>query len=158
MASPRCFLDARGAPTRLGRVPSLTGRLSLTLTVRDPVRSARWYQEVFGLETLSEYADEDGVVEHLCIGDRVNGLLLCFVHHTAQSLGDAFSEFRIGLDHLEFFVPTRADLDDWASRLDSLDVKHSGVNEPAGSMNAMLTFRDPDNIQLEAFFDGTWQA
>jgi hypothetical protein len=26
------------------------------------------------------------------------------------------------------------------------------------SMNAMLTFRDPDNIQLEVFFDGAWQA
>jgi glyoxylase I family protein len=79
---------------------------------------------------------------------------LCFAHHTAQSLGDAFSEFRIGLDHLEFFVPTRADLDDWASRLDSLDIEHSGVQTPSESMNAMLSFRDPDNIQLEVFLDG----
>jgi glyoxylase I family protein len=134
-------------------VPSLTGRLSLTLTVRDPERSALWYRELFGLETLSEHAGEDGEVEHLCIGDRANGLVLCFVHHGAESL-DSFNELRIGLDHLEFFVPSRAELDDWASRLDSLGVRHSGVKTPTGSNNAMVTFRDPDNIQLEAFFDG----
>jgi glyoxylase I family protein len=135
-------------------VPTLTGRLSLTLTVRDPARSARWYREVFDLATLSEHAGEDGVVEHLCVGDRGNGLVLCFVHHTAQWLDDAFSEFRVGLDHLEFFVPTLADLDDWVRRLDWLDITHSGVQTPADSKNAMLTFRDPDDIQLEVFFDG----
>jgi glyoxylase I family protein len=139
-------------------VPSLTGRLSLTLTVRDPVQSALWYREVFGLESLSEYAGEAGLVEHVCIWDHLNGLLLCFVHHHTEPAGDGFSEFRIGLDHLEFFVPARADLDEWASRLDSLGVEHSGVKAPAGSKNAMLTFRDPDNIQLELFFDGIWQV
>jgi glyoxylase I family protein len=139
-------------------VPSLTGRLSLTLTVRDPARSALWYRELFGLQTLSEYAGEDGVVQHLCIGDRVNGLVLCFFHHPAQPSGDAFSELRIGLDHLEFFVPTRADLDEWASRLDSLGITNSGVHAPEGSRNAMVTFRDPDNIALEVFFDGAGQT
>jgi catechol 2,3-dioxygenase-like lactoylglutathione lyase family enzyme len=73
-------------------------------------------------------------------------------------LGDAFSETRIGLDHLEFFVPTRGDLEDWASRLDSLGVAHSGVKTPTESKNAMVTFRDPDNIQLEVFFDGAGQT
>jgi catechol 2,3-dioxygenase-like lactoylglutathione lyase family enzyme len=125
--------------------------------VRDPAQSALWYREVFGLETLSEYAGDDGVVGHVCIGDRGNGVLLCFVHH-AESSGDAFSEFHTGLDHVEFFVPARTDLDEWVSTLDSLGVEHSGVKAPAGSKNAMLTFRDPDNIQLELFFDGLWQA
>jgi hypothetical protein len=35
-----------------------------------------------------------------------------------------FSEFRTGLDHLEFFVPRRADLDQWAKHLDTLGAVH----------------------------------
>jgi hypothetical protein len=39
-------------------------------------------------------------------------------------------------------------------RLDALGIAHSGVKEPSYTPNAMLTFRDPDNIQLEFF----WRA
>lgn len=65
-----------------------------------------------------------------------------------------FSEFRTGLDHLEFLVSQRSDLEGWASRLDDLGIEHSGVKQPSYTANAMLTFRDPDNIQLELF----WRA
>ena len=65
-----------------------------------------------------------------------------------------FSEFRTGLDHLEFLVERRADLDEWVAHLDALGVAHSGITEPSYTRNAMLTFRDPDNIQLEFF----WRA
>ena len=65
---------------------------------------------------------------------------------------EAFDELRAGLDHLEFLVADRADLDTWAEQLDRLGIAHSGVKEPAYTSNAMLTFRDPDNIQLEFFW------
>jgi catechol 2,3-dioxygenase-like lactoylglutathione lyase family enzyme len=68
--------------------------------------------------------------------------------------GDGFSEFRTGLDHLEFLVPRREDLHEWAGRLDDLGVPHSGVKAPGYTPNAMVTFRDTDNIQLEFF----WRA
>jgi glyoxylase I family protein len=68
--------------------------------------------------------------------------------------GDEFSEFRTGLDHLEFLVADRPDLDRWAEHLDSLRIAHSAVKQPTWSKNAMLTFRDPDNIQLELFWRG----
>jgi hypothetical protein len=42
----------------------------------------------------------------------------------------AFDEFRIGLDHLEFLVAHRDDLDTWVTRLDELGIRHSGVKEP----------------------------
>ncbi len=48
----------------------------------------------------------------------------------------------------------REDLDEWAERLNRLEIPHSGVKEPDYTRNAMLTFRDPDNIQLEFF----WRA
>jgi glyoxylase I family protein len=65
---------------------------------------------------------------------------------------DAFDEFRIGLDHLEFLVTHRDDLDAWVTRLDELGIGHSGVKEPSYTANAMVTFRDPDHIQLEFFW------
>lgn len=135
-------------------MPMLTGRLSLTLTVRDPVASAAWYERVLGLLALHEYADSDGNVSQVCAGDRETGLLLCFVRHREHD-GEPFSEFRTGLDHLEFFVPSREDLNSWAARLDALGITHSGVKGPEWSKNAIITFRDPDNVQLELFFDGT---
>jgi hypothetical protein len=45
-------------------------------------------------------------------------------------------------------------LDEWVAHLDALGVAHSGITEPSYTRNAMLTFRDPDNIQLEFF----WRA
>jgi len=45
-------------------------------------------------------------------------------------------------------------LDEWVVRLDDLGVEHSGIKEPSYTRNAMLSFRDPDNIQLEFF----WRA
>jgi hypothetical protein len=52
-------------------------------------------------------------------------------------------------------VAERTDLDEWAERLDSLGIVHSGVKEPPYTQNAMITFRDPDNIQLEFFWRAT---
>ena len=37
-------------------------------------------------------------------------------------------------------------------KLDRLGIQHSGIKEPEYTRNAMLTFRDPDNIQLEFFW------
>ncbi|HXL88115.1 MAG TPA: hypothetical protein VN969_03880 [Streptosporangiaceae bacterium] len=37
-------------------------------------------------------------------------------------------------------------------RLDELGITHSGIKGPSYTSNAMITFRDPDNIQLEFFF------
>ena len=134
-------------------VPSLTGRLEVNLSVRDPVRSAAWYAKVLGLEQLYDFTSDDGSMRYICLFEPTNGLVLCLVGHAANP-GDAFSEFRTGLDHLEFLVPRREDLHEWAARLDDLGVPHSGVKALEYTPNAMVTFRDPDNIQLEFF----WRA
>lgn len=85
-------------------------------------------------------------------GNPDSGTELCLVaRHRSNG---PFDEFRIGLDHLEFLVAQRGDLDAWASRLGKRGIQHSGVKEPPYTANAMLTFRDPDNIQLEFF----WRA
>jgi hypothetical protein len=49
-------------------------------------------------------------------------------------------------------VESRDELYEWANRLSELGIAHSSVKEPSYTNNAMLTFRDPDNIQLEFFW------
>ena len=83
-------------------------------------------------------------------GDEQRGNGTPFGHFR---LRDQFMQLRhFPLDHLEFLVDQRSDLDEWAARLDALGIVHSGVKEPSHTQNAMLTFRDPDNIQLEFFW------
>jgi len=134
-------------------VPSITGRVEVNLSVRDPVRSAAWYARVLGMLQRYDFASPDGRMRYICLVEPQSELVLCLVGH-ATNRGEAFSEFRTGLDHLEFLVDGREDLKEWADRLDELGIPHSGVKELDYTPNAMLTFRDPDNIQLEFF----WRA
>lgn len=134
-------------------MPSITGRVEVNLTVRDPDRSAAWYTDLLGMHTRYDFAAADGRMRYVCLVEPRSGLVLCLVSH-ATNPGEPFSEVRTGLDHLEFLVARREDLREWAERLDELGVPHSGVKELSYTHNVMLTFRDPDNIQLEFF----WRA
>ena len=134
-------------------MPAITGRLEITLSVRDPVRSAAWYSQLLGMRQQYDYTSDDARMRYVCLVEPRSALVLCLVGHAANP-GEEFSEFRTGLDHLEFLVERREDLPEWANRLDEMGVKHSGVKELDYTQNVMLTFRDPDNIQLEFF----WRA
>ena len=132
-------------------VARLSGRLAPVLSVRDPEVSAAWYVQVFGFEVTRRFASPDGRVLDVCMLQREAGIELCLVGHPSNP-GTPFNESVTGLDHLEFLVDERADLDAWGERLDALGVAHSGVKIAPASKNAMVTFRDPDNIQLELFW------
>lgn len=130
----------------------ITGQIVLTLSVRDLRRSARWYRELLGAQE-SSYLNEEGDLAQVTLFEPMSGVELALVSHVADR-DELFDERRLGLDHVEFVVERRVDLDAWARRLDELGVEHSGVKEPEYTANAMLTFRDPDNIQLEFFWRG----
>ena len=132
-------------------MPSITGRIEVNLTVRDPDQSAAWYAELLGMQTVYDFVAPDGRMHYICLLEPEGGLLLCLVGHVGNP-GKPFDELRTGLDHLEFLVEHRDELDEWASRLDDLGIVHSGVKAPPYTQNAMLTFRDPDRIQLEFFW------
>jgi glyoxylase I family protein len=134
-------------------VPAISGRVEVNLTVRDPASSADWYAELLDLEVLYDFVGEDGRMHYIALVEPRSQLVLCLVGHQEHS-GERFSEFQTGLDHLEFLVNRREDLNEWTERLNCLGIPHSGIKEPEYIRNAMLTFRDPDNIQLEFF----WRA
>jgi len=137
-----------GMMVRVG--PSITGQLVPTLTVRDLALSAEWYRKLLDAADR-RYVDDHGVLLQVCLREPASSWQLCLVAHPGGSR-DPFDETRPGLDHLEFLVPHRADLDAWAERLDQLGIAHSGIKEPGWTPNAMITFRDPDGILLEFFW------
>ena len=131
-------------------VAQITGRLVVILTVTDLLRSEAWYQELFGMEAF-RYVRPDEQVGQVSLREPVSGLELCLVSHRSSD-AEPFDEKRTGLDHVEFVVSGRTDLDEWVIRLNELGIDHSGVKQPSYTANAMVTFRDPDNIQLEFFW------
>jgi glyoxylase I family protein len=138
---------------RLTSVPSITGYLCPTLTVTNLERSVSWYRQLLDLTIRREYEPDDKRQRDACLREPRTGLEICLVEYS-RGPRDPFNELAPGLDHLEFLVAERTDLDEWAERLDFLGIAHSGVKEPPYTRNAMITFRDPDNIQLEFF----WRA
>jgi catechol 2,3-dioxygenase-like lactoylglutathione lyase family enzyme len=134
-------------------VPSITGTLCPTLTVTDLVRSVAWYRELFDMTIRRGYEPPDGSQRDACLVEPFTGLEVCLVEYSSGPR-EPFKEYSPGLDHLEFVVSEREHLDEWGARLDALGIVHSGIKEPSYTRNAMITFRDPDNIQLEFF----WRA
>jgi catechol 2,3-dioxygenase-like lactoylglutathione lyase family enzyme len=132
-------------------MPGITSQVVI-LTVSNAGQSAAWYRDLMNMEETSRYTQPDGHVAQVHLAEPGGGVELCLVSHRVKRA--AFDEFRIGLDHLEFLVARRDDLDWWVARLDERGIGHSGVKEPSYTANAMVTFRDPDNIQLEFF----WRA
>lgn len=132
-------------------MPSISGRVEVNLTVRDPEISAAWYSDLLDLEVLYDFTAADGRMRYIALADPKSQLVLCLVGHE-DNKAERFSELHTGLDHLEFLVDRREDLEEWAAKLDRSGIQHSGVKQPEYTPNAMLTFRDPDNIQLEFFW------
>ena len=133
----------------------LYGLHHLGLTVRDVERSADWYVSVLGFERVGEFVAPDGARRKVFLGHPNFGLRVGLTEHRASSSA-AFDETVIGLDHLAFRAGSAAELPEWQARLAEFGVPHTPV-APANSIPgaAVLVFRDPDNIQLEIFFDPT---
>ena len=109
-------------------VPRMTGYLSPTLTVTNLERSLHWYRDIFDLTIRREYEPPDKSQRDACLLEPGTGLEICLVEYAAGPR-QPFNEFAPGLDHLEFLVAERIDLDEWAERLGSLGLPHSGVKE-----------------------------
>ena len=64
---------------------------------------------------------------------------------------DRFSEYRIGVDHLAFAVEDRDELDVLVDNLMATGVATEGVRTHPVLGKEYVVFRDPDNVQWEAF-------
>ncbi|HET7742928.1 MAG TPA: VOC family protein [Mycobacterium sp.] len=119
----------------------------VAVTVRDLAVSVPWYRALIGADPVLD-EDTDGGFRHVVflIGD---GMLFGLHQHKTPAPDGDFSEYRVGLDHVGFGCPNRAALEEWATTLDALGIKHGGVVD--AGYGSGLSFRDPDGIALEFF-------
>ncbi|MEO6126161.1 MAG: VOC family protein [Ilumatobacteraceae bacterium] len=134
---------------------ALTGLHHVRLTVTDIDRSKAFYSHLLGIEPAIDYTAEpieSGVRSdpHRFFGgctfafnDNLLGL------RPVAEPGDRFDSTRVGLDHLSLGVNSMDDLRHAAECLDALGVENGGVVELPALGIAVLSFQDPDDINLE---------
>ncbi|MGY1641294.1 VOC family protein [Geodermatophilus sp. SYSU D00703] len=128
----------------------------LRLTVTDVARSRAFYTEVLGFQVVLDGPPPED--PGAAVADALQGgVILASAAGTLLGLrpadpgraGDRFDPFRVGLDHVSFAVPGRADLDAAAARFDERGVAHGPVRELPGMGLAFLAAFDPDGIAVE---------
>jgi catechol-2,3-dioxygenase len=119
----------------------------VALTVRDLSVSVPWYEALLDADPVLD-EDTDPQMHHTVylLG---NGTLLGLHQHETPAPSEAFSEYRIGLDHVAFGCADRGELEKWVRRLDELDIAHGGIKD--ATYGSGVSFRDPDGIALEFF-------
>jgi len=123
------------------------GITHVALTVTDLDRSVPWYQALFGADPV---LDQDvGPFRHVAWGIDNNTLVSLHGFKKGTDPKDRFSEFRVGMDHLSFGVPTRQEVENWGKKLDDLGIAHGDIVD--ADYGSGLSFRDPDNNALEFF-------
>jgi glyoxylase I family protein len=128
-------------------MPEFAGFSHLALTVRELETSKRWYADVLGWQPLMEGTDENGI--NFAFGILAGGQAGVGLRQHPAGDGAAFSADHTGLDHISFAVASRAALEEWERDFAGKGVTYSPiVDAPYG---AVLSFKDPDGIALEAF-------
>ena len=126
----------------------------LRLTVTDLERSRQFYTSLLGFDVAVESPpSSDPAAEEtfkILFGGvvMIRGSLLLGLRPMASS-GDRFDPDRVGLDHLSFTVPSRADLEQAARLLEENGVTHGEITTLPSFGIDVLPFEDPDGVQLE---------
>jgi catechol 2,3-dioxygenase-like lactoylglutathione lyase family enzyme len=130
----------------------------LRLTVTDVARSQAFYTEVLGFGVVLDTPPPPDDPNHGILSDSLQGGVI--LQHQGMFIGlrpvseprrgaDRFDPLRVGLDHLSFSVPTRADLEAAVQVLDERRIEHGPIREIPPLGLSFLAFFDPDGIALE---------
>jgi len=126
----------------------------LRLTVTDVARSRQFYTSLLGFEVAVESPPPDdpaaAEVFKILFGGcvMIRGNLLMGLRPMAPE-SDRFDPDRVGLDHLSFSVPSRADLEQAIQLFDEHGVTHGEITTLPSFGIDVLSFEDPDGMQLE---------
>jgi glyoxylase I family protein len=126
----------------------------LRLTVTDVARSRQFYTSLLGFEVAVESpppgdpaaAETFKILFGGCV--MIRGNLLMGLRPMAPA-SDRFDPDRVGLDHLSFSVPSRADLEQAIEMFDERGVTHGEITTLPSFGIDVLSFEDPDGVQLE---------
>ncbi len=123
-----------------------TGTAHVRLIVTDVQRSTEFYTSLLNFQFAMESPAGIGVI--LSNGNMLLGLTLPW-DKTQEIANDKFSPNRVGLDHLSFSVGSREDLVKAVALFKKHNVTHGEIKELTSAGIAILSFDDPDGIQLE---------
>lgn len=127
-------------------MPTIAGYSHLSFTVTDLARSTEWYRDLLGFELDSEVKGDGFRRNRMRHPDA--SVTLTLTEHDGGA-GDPFDERRTGMDHVAFAVPTMEDIFGFKERFEQRGVDHSDILATVSGAGGVITFRDPDNIQLE---------
>lgn len=116
----------------------------IRLIVTDPIRSRDFYTSLLNFTVAAELPP--GFV--LTNGNLLLGMTSPWDESQALP-NDRFSPNRVGLDHLSFGVADRAELNKAAALFDEHGVEHGEVRDLPPFGITILSFSDPDGIQVE---------
>ena len=119
----------------------------ISLSTRDLLTSVGWYRAVLGFQEL-DYVEGEGWRGVLMIHEPSATVIELQQHDANQ--GERFDPRRTGLDHMGFKVESREALEDWQEHFIRLSVDHTPIADR--EYGSVVTFRDPDGIQLEMFY------
>ena len=134
-------------------IPS-TGFAHVRLTVTDIARSKAFYDQVFGWPVAVDASDS---VNEPGVRQSAEKFFGGTVYQTPQGTlfglrpvgSTEFDSEHTGLDHVSFAVASRADLEAAAAALTEAGITHGEVIDLAGAGIAILSFQDPDDINVE---------
>jgi glyoxylase I family protein len=132
-----------------------TGLHHLRLTVTNLERSRAFYTEVLGFQVVAESPGSPDDPQVRADPNRLYGGVVFLTNGMLIGLRpvapgeDRFDSERVGLDHLSFTVASRQALEEAARRLDERSIVHGEVRDLPAFGIAILSFDDPDGIQLE---------
>lgn len=138
---------------------NVSGVHHLALRSQDPQAARRFWEDVVGLSFMEIPVDEAFTSIWRGAPDK-GALLAAQVGSTFLILepplegtpdDDRFSERRIGLDHLAFAVDDRGELEALVARLRDAGVQTQGIERDPVLDKDYVAFRDPDNVQCEAY-------
>jgi glyoxylase I family protein len=129
------------------------------MAVTDVQRSQAFYTEVLGFQVAVDAPPPPDDENHEAIVDSLQGGVILMhqgmffglrpVDEQRAGAGDRFDPLRVGLDHISFSVPTKADLQSAARLFDERGVEHGPIRDLTPLGLSFLAFFDPDGIALE---------
>jgi glyoxylase I family protein len=133
---------------------SSSGFSHVRLTVTDIARSKEFYDRVFGWPVA---VDNSGAVDEPGVRESAAAFYGGVVYQTPEGtlfglrpVGSArFDADHTGLDHVSFAVASRADLESAAAALGEAGIEHGEVTDLGDAGIAILSFQDPDDINVE---------
>lgn len=133
---------------------SSPGFAHVRLTVTNIARSKAFYDQVFGWPVAidtSDQIDEPGVrtSQEKFYGGTIYQTPQGTLFGLRPVGQEEFDADRTGLDHVSFAVASRDELTAAAAALSDAGIEHGEVTDLSDAGLAILSFQDPDDINIE---------